>query len=370
MHPELLRISGGPTIYAYGVCLMLGFGLTTWWAIRRGRRVNVESAVILNIVLISVVFGVIGARLQFVLHYWERFADGPSPIKAALDVRQGGMEFLGGFICAALAITTYLLTTRCRSNDGKSRVRHPIRLYLDIGAPTVMLALAVTRLGCFLNGCCFGGLCAVPETGEARHPWVVQFPFGSVALVDQWERRQVTLPAELLSVSKNGFVSAPINRYTLAHAVPGRFSPALSAQLKMPSRKSPNRATSLSELNDLAANLLSRPVHPAQLYASINGFLLAALLACIHRVRRHHGVVFASMLMLYAPPRFLLERIRSDNPVDTMGMTISQFTSVLLCLVGLALLLLFRRRSMQLQALAIERPGRHTKRRPASARKR
>jgi prolipoprotein diacylglyceryltransferase len=78
----------------------------------------------------------------------------------------------------------------------------------------------------------------------------------------------------------------------------------------------------------------SLPVHPAQLYASLDGFLLAALLSMIFYRRKRHGVVFGWLLLLYPVCRIAEEIIRVDNPHDTVGLTISQFISVLILIGG------------------------------------
>ena len=79
------------------------------------------------------------------------------------------------------------------------------------------------------------------------------------------------------------------------------------------------------------------PVHPTQLYASVNGVLLAILLNEIFYRRKRHGVVFAILLMLYPAARIMEEMIRIDNPHDTAGLTVSQFVSALLFLLGVLL---------------------------------
>ena len=95
-----------------------------------------------------------------------------------------------------------------------------------------------------------------------------------------------------------------------------------------------------TELKDLAHDHgRTVPVHPVQIYASINGMLLAILLNEVFYRRKRHGVVFAVLLMLYPAARVMEEMIRIDNPHDTAGLTISQFVSLLLFSLGLALFL-------------------------------
>src|SRR5690606_24018629 len=87
-----------------------------------------------------------------------------------VDVRRGGLEFYGGLVLATVLAPLWL----------KFRERVSVRWYQDIVAPSVALGLAIGRIGCFLNGCCYGGVCALP--------WAVTLPAGSPAAVTQWQR--------------------------------------------------------------------------------------------------------------------------------------------------------------------------------------
>ena len=82
----------------------------------------------------------------------------------------------------------------------------------------------------------------------------------------------------------------------------------------------------------------SRPVHPTQIYSSINAALICLLMLAIYPYRTRDGQVIALMLTIYPITRFLLEIIRTDeSAVFGSGMSISQNVSVLLILgiVGL-----------------------------------
>ncbi|MEZ6058449.1 MAG: prolipoprotein diacylglyceryl transferase [Planctomycetaceae bacterium] len=75
------------------------------------------------------------------------------------------------------------------------------------------------------------------------------------------------------------------------------------------------------------------PLHPTQVYSSINGFILAAVTIAYFPYRRHPGQVFSLGMILYAITRFAIEIVRSDEE-GQLGtpLTISQ----LLCLAMLA----------------------------------
>ncbi|MEK6797636.1 MAG: prolipoprotein diacylglyceryl transferase [Planctomycetota bacterium] len=373
MHPELLTLPGGFTIKTYGFCMMLGFLSAVWFAMRRAERVKADPDVVLDISFLCLFFGVGGARAFYVIHYWKtQFADAPNRLMAIVDITNGGLEFLGGFLGAVLATVVY----------GRLKKRS-LRLYLDIMAPGAMWGLAFGRVGCFFNGCCFGGL-AVAATGEAVHPWAVRFPCSSPAHVRHWEDRQVTLPAELVTVTKEMLQPWPLPDRLLEMSVERREGPEREAQnlrealtsakasnvgsasiqqlteaaaaaekrleshrseisslfaaQRFPSRVNAARPTSVSELQKQAAKCLSQPVHPTQLYAAGQAMFLSLLLSAVFTHRRRHGMVIGLLLLLYPVQRTLEEIIRADNPHDVGGLTASQSISVGLLVLATAYL--------------------------------
>ncbi len=356
MHPELWTIPGITTIKSYGFMLMIGFLSAVWFAMRRAMRVKANPDTVLNLAFIALIAGVGGARIMFVVHYWQEQFAGRS-LLAILDLRLGGLEFLGGLLGAFIGIFTYLLIKR-----------ESIRVYLDILAPGAMWGLAFGRLGCFLNGCCFGGMCALP--------WAVEFPYGSNPYIWQWENRQTRVPAELINtdgilpvlVSAAALDMPELDRRRPERAVadlekdvavlkargdaPEKIREAerqlaaakksyeavrnekhldvLESAQKFPSRTHPQRGTSVSELQHLADHAAGIPVHPTQLYSSIHAFLLSALLSAVFYRRRRHGVVIGLLFLMYPIARGMIEGIRVDNPHDSAGMTVSQFISLVM----------------------------------------
>jgi prolipoprotein diacylglyceryltransferase len=79
-------------------------------------------------------------------------------------------------------------------------------------------------------------------------------------------------------------------------------------------------------------------VHPAQVYAAISAALVCAVLWFAFPLRRFDGQLFAGLLLLYPVSRLLEEVIRSDeNGVFGTPLTISQWVSVLLVLIGVGM---------------------------------
>ncbi|MCH8149884.1 MAG: prolipoprotein diacylglyceryl transferase [Planctomycetes bacterium] len=375
MHPELFTLPVvGINIKTYGFFLTVGFLGAVWLAMRRANRVKVDPDRVLDISFLALIFGVSGARLFFVMHYWKTdFAGAENVFFRIIDIRQGGLEFLGGFLGAAIAIVIYLTITK-----------QSARLYLDVLAPSLAWGLAFGRLGCFFNGCCFGGVCTIEPDHTPRFPWAVEFPYGSPAHARQWEERMVTLPAELIHSS--GLHNYPLPAATLNMPIEKRLEPkgavedaenalsrarkadagesriaelkevlkrrraawkaherkhglaALTAAQNFPSRRHPERKTSTSELEALSATATSLPVHPTQLYSSMHALILSGMLSAVFYQRKRHGVVIGLLFVCYPVARILLEMVRTDNPHDAAGLTISQFVSFSMFVGGLAYL--------------------------------
>jgi phosphatidylglycerol:prolipoprotein diacylglycerol transferase len=382
MHPEL-SLPFGLQIPTYGFFMMVGFLSAVWMAMKRAMTVKADPDVVLNLSFAALLAGVGGARIFYVAHFWKnQFADLPHPILAALDIRKGGLEFLGGLLGATLAIVIYLWIKR-----------ESLRVYLDILTPGAMLGLALGRVGCFFNGCCFGGICEHPVTHAPEYVWAVQFPYGSPAHQKQWEDRQVTLPAELIVASRANLIPMIVENSPdrgLALTLKERHAPAekvraaelayedakrrspddpataklkaeldkataesreyvmqhglqtLAMAMQYPSRKVPSRGTSAFEIEQLAAQSRSRPVHPTQLYDTINALLLSAILSAVFHLRKRHGVVIGVLFVLYPLPRLLLESIRVDNPLHA-SLTISQWVSIGMFVAGVAYLVFLYR---------------------------
>jgi phosphatidylglycerol:prolipoprotein diacylglycerol transferase len=374
MHPELITLPGGFSIKTYGFFLMIGFLTAVWLGMRRAAKVKADPDVVLDLSFLALLFGVAGARLFYVVHYWPTQFAGRGFL-AIVNITQGGLEFLGGFLGGVSAVIVYCWWKQVS-----------LRLYLDIMAPSTMWGLAFGRIGCFFNGCCFGGICLTAGHTVA-HPWAVRFPYASPPQWRQWENREVSVPAELVIARKGetGIQPSLIPDSQLAMSVERRQAPLIKvrdlqdaydrakkddpesdttkrlaeelkgARRKMeehraelyalmwgqgfPSRENPERSTSVSELQQLASSARSLPVHPTQLYASVHALLLSFVLAAMFYLRKRHGVVAGALLVMYPIPRALLEIIRADNPSDVAGLTASQFVSLCILLTGVAYLI-------------------------------
>jgi phosphatidylglycerol:prolipoprotein diacylglycerol transferase len=152
--PELIAF--GPfALRWYGIFAALAaltFYLLMVW---RAKRFSLTIPQISDLLLVCVISGIIGARLEFVRRTWSQYF--AQDFLGIFRVWEGGLVFQGGFILAVLAVLWF-----CR------RRKWSIAAIADLTAPALPAAHAVARLGCLLNGCCFG----IPWSGFAG----VQYP--------------------------------------------------------------------------------------------------------------------------------------------------------------------------------------------------
>ncbi len=108
-----------------------------------------------NVTAVSLVFGFIGARLTHVFYELPAlYLEDPIQILYAWN---GGFTFFGGLISGLLAGWFYLKTTKEKQQG----------LFFDFFTPVISLGYIIGRLGCLLNGCCYGKTC--------QFPWALRF---------------------------------------------------------------------------------------------------------------------------------------------------------------------------------------------------
>lgn len=175
MHPILFRLFG-LEIYAYGASLALAFTIAIALASRDARQRGFRPEIIVDIALALCLGGLIGARLLYVLLDLGYYLRMPWEI---LNVRSGGLSFYGGAIGGIAAAWLHGL-----------RKNWPNWVLADICAPYAPLAYAVVRIGCLLNGCCYGTPSRIPwalacKEGDPfvlRHPTQLYASAGSLAI--------------------------------------------------------------------------------------------------------------------------------------------------------------------------------------------
>ncbi|QSH41492.1 prolipoprotein diacylglyceryl transferase [Lentisphaerota bacterium ZTH] len=141
MHPIFLEL-GSLTIRWYGVMVAIGFLLATLVLNLNKKYAKMNSDQVTTLVFLSVVFGIIGARVFYVIEFWPSFK---GKFWEIFRVDHGGLVFYGGFFLAMVAIIGYCWKEKLNM----------LRV-MDICSPALAVGHAFGRIGCFLNGCCYG----------------------------------------------------------------------------------------------------------------------------------------------------------------------------------------------------------------------
>jgi phosphatidylglycerol:prolipoprotein diacylglycerol transferase len=158
VHPDILRW-GVLHITSYGLLLALAFLAGTWLALGEARRRGLDEDRVVTVILIALVAAVAGARALYVLEHLQEFR---GSYVSVLALWQGGLTLYGG-----IAAGTFAALVAAR------RLGLPMWVTADALTPSVALGTVFGRVGCFLNGCCYGR--------PTRLPWGVIFPPDSFA---------------------------------------------------------------------------------------------------------------------------------------------------------------------------------------------
>jgi len=264
-------------VNSYGTMMAIGFLVGVYLAARRGKREGLEQNVITDIGMLAICTGILGARFFYVVQNWRDFRTNPLEI---FRLDHGGLVFYGGFLFATGAVWIYL-----------RRKKLPALKLMDIVTPSLAIGLAFTRIGCFLNGCCWGKVCS-PD-----FPLAVRFP---KRVVVEMGRERIVGSYAFLQHYGRGLIDASATR--------------------------------------------SLPVHPVQLYSSATALVLFFVISWLYRYKKRDGEVLGFFAMLYAAARFMLEFWRGDNPPLFDGLTVSQNIGIVVFVVAALLLIRGRMR--------------------------
>ena len=247
MHSVLFSIFG-LKVHAYGFMIDMGIIAAYVLLNLRYKLYNgVKKENVIDILILVAVSGMLGSRILYVLLYRSEFPT----FQSMLAIWNGGQAFHGGLILGIICIAVY-----CRFK------RLSIPVILDMLAPALCIAYAFGRIGCFLNGCCYGMVSDLP-------------------------------------------IACP-----------------------MPT-------------DEGIRNCL-----PTQLFSSLSGFIMCALLIVFQNRFRKPGTQFFSFIAMYGIYRFILEFFRYYPPAETFGaFTKGQYLSLAMILLGIFACIYINKRS-------------------------
>ncbi|MFH1799176.1 MAG: prolipoprotein diacylglyceryl transferase [Candidatus Omnitrophota bacterium] len=141
MHRVVFQI-GSFTLYSYGVFVAFGFLLGSSLILRQAKKKGFDSGSISDCLTAVLIGGLLGGRLLFVLINWQQYSQN---ILRIFMIYEGGLAVQGAVVMGILSVAL---------------ISHIRKLSFwkvsDLIAPYVALGQAMGRIGCFLNGCCYG----------------------------------------------------------------------------------------------------------------------------------------------------------------------------------------------------------------------
>jgi phosphatidylglycerol:prolipoprotein diacylglycerol transferase len=342
-------------IYGFGFMLFVAFLVCTWVTSRRAEKEGVAKEHIQDLALWIFLGGIICARITFMIQYGR-------PITEFFNIWQGGLVFYGSAVGGLLGYlgAYYFILRKYNLSTWKMA---------DIIAPAVAIGLCLGRVGCLLNGCCYGNVATCqycpkipfPLSAPSRFELVhhgLQTAAGFTIIAD----RPVTVgavaedsPAYQVGGLRPGDRIVKVRDFNKAgddHPIEKYFDDDpedLSSFRNCLVADWPRGKTDLAltvergesgdwQTIDLPAfTPWTLKLHPTQIYESISTLLLFFLLMAYYPFRRHDGEVMVIFIIGYSIHRFLNEMLRNDTDPVAFGMTLSQNGSILFLVVGLIL---------------------------------
>jgi phosphatidylglycerol:prolipoprotein diacylglycerol transferase len=325
---ELKNVDGDPVglaIRGYGMMLLAGVGSAVYLAAFRAKRRGIDPDLIYSMAPWAFIGGIAGARLFYVVQYREQFFSGSimESIGNVLRFTEGGLVVYGSFIGGGLAVAYYLY-----------RNHLSVLTFGDVIVPCMFLGVFFGRMGCLMNGCCYGGRC---EEGQMA----VQFPpeakvygdqIASGELIgfkyDAETRKIVEVRPDSLADQAGITVGSRLDElgpdYSSLDQAP-RNLPLEDVQLGVYVTVDGRRTRwTPTELPDRAL-----PVRAAQIISSGSSLVLCLALCAVSLFRLRTGSVMFIGFAAYAILRFALEWVRVDEAGQFgTSLSISQWVSV------------------------------------------
>ena len=159
----------GIPVYGFGAMLFVTFIVVTWWGTVRAKKIGMEASRFQDFTIWVFISGIIGARVLYMIQYAHQFPNESigAILSAFFKIWEGGIVFYGSALGGAIGygLFYWLIMRRLQVSGWQ---------LADAVAPLLALGLAIGRIGCSLNGCCWGQVaneevCAVP-LGSAHFP--------------------------------------------------------------------------------------------------------------------------------------------------------------------------------------------------------
>ena len=141
MFPIICKI-GPLSLYSYGLMLAVAVIVCSFLMSREAKPLGIAPEVIFDFVFWVIFIGLLGARFFYILLNVSFFIKNPLEI---IMIQRGGIAWQGSLIAGTLSAVVFI-----------RRKKLPLLTIFDLVAPYIALGQAIGRIGCFLNGCCYG----------------------------------------------------------------------------------------------------------------------------------------------------------------------------------------------------------------------
>lgn len=324
----------GLPIRGYGMFVLVGVVAGMSLSIHRAKQIGLDPELIYSLAFWMFIIAIAGARLFYVIQKWNEFQR-PSifeTIAAILKFTEGGLVVYGSVIGGILAL--YIFARRQQMS---------MFALGDVIAPGMAIGGAVGRIGCLMNGCCYGGMCigwplavtfpqhASVELGHYSPPYAHQLTLGELhGFRVGIDGKENVIVADVERGSQAEAAGLKIG--TKIRRLNGQAVTDLESAQRVLLAGSPRITINADELSWTIGSLppRSRPVHPTQIYSAIDAGLLCLVLWFAYPFRRRDGDILLLFLALYSITRLLLEAIRADEGGQFgTTLTISQVVSLI-----------------------------------------
>ncbi|MBN1257436.1 MAG: prolipoprotein diacylglyceryl transferase [Planctomycetes bacterium] len=189
-------------VFSYGFMLMLGFLFAILLTTRLARREGIKADAVYTISFYAIICGIVGSRALWV------FLHGPKGMSLweMVAVRNGGQVYYGG-LALAIPVCLYVIW----------RKKLPVGRFADIFSPGLALGLAFGRVGCLLNGCCYGARCPVDAWYGITFPEQSPAAFQHNGLIDYLQNESLPVYPTQPMASLAGLLICVILLFALRH---------------------------------------------------------------------------------------------------------------------------------------------------------
>ncbi|HNZ65957.1 MAG: prolipoprotein diacylglyceryl transferase [Planctomycetes bacterium] len=243
---------------------------------------------IIHIGFIILLFFILSRFLHCYL-YWEQYD------WSMFAFWQSGLVFYGGFLLSCICLIIYMYIKKL-----------PFLKILDICTFCFVIGLSIGRLGCYLNGCCYGQSC--PDHTITA----VQFPADSIVSecfhlrgINIQQLQKQYLPSQYQHKLSNHSILQALEKHMPADTYHHFF----------------------------------RPVYPTQIYSALSAILIYFILLLFHPRRKYDGETFFLLLILYSAMRFIMETYRVEPFIGNTGLTIAQFVCIPIFIISTTIFL-------------------------------